>query len=382
MRVLVTSTPGSGHIHPLVPLATALQAAGHDVVWATARESRSRVERYGFRSFAAGLGTTERRERFLKLSPDVFTLPHREQRIVLMPGLFGRVAAAPMRSDLDPIVEEYRPDVIVHDLAEFAAPLVATGRRIPHVTVAFGGALPDEIESSMVESVADLWAADGLSVPDATWLYDDLYLHPFPAALGALPRAPTARGMRPLNFDGGARSEPPPWVSALGRDRPLVYASFGTDPLAPAPWTDVLSALALADADAVATIGVVDESSIGPVPANVRVEAYVPQTFLLDRADVVLSHGGAGTVLGAATHGVPQLCVPLAADQWANADAVAASGAGITLELDQREPAAIHAALRRLLDERELRDTATKLAADFRALPHPREYVEVIEGLA
>jgi hypothetical protein len=202
MRVLVTSTPGSGHIHPVVPLASVLRDAGHEVLWATAEESCARVERYGFRSIAAGLGTSERRAVFLKTHPDVLALPPRERRTVLMPGLFGFAAAPRMRVELDPIVEEYRPDVIVHEVAEFAGPLLANLRGIPHVAVAFGGALPEEIHAVIRKSVAGLWAADGLTVPEATWLYDDLYLHPFPAALGPAPSAPTMQRMRPLNFDG------------------------------------------------------------------------------------------------------------------------------------------------------------------------------------
>jgi UDP:flavonoid glycosyltransferase YjiC (YdhE family) len=382
MRVLVTSTPGSGHIHPLVPLASAMQDAGHDVVWATAEEARARVERYGFRSVAAGLSTTERRDVFLQARPDVLTLPPRERRMALMPGLFGRAAAPRMRADLDLIVKEYRPDVVVHEVAEFAGPLVANVRGIPHVAVGFSGALSDDLHAVIRESVAELWATDGLTAPEATWLYDDLYLHPFPAALGASPSAPTTQRMRPLNFDGATLTEPPEWTAALGRDRPVVYATFGTDPLAPAPWPDILAALAATDCDAVATLGVVEQSSVGPIPPNVRVEAYVPQEFLLDRAAVVVSHGGAGTILGAAAHGIPQLCVPLAADQWANADAVAASGVGITLELDQRDPTMIRTGVRRLLDEPDFGAAARQLATDLGALRHPREFVSVIEGLS
>ena len=382
MRVLVTSTAGLGHIHPVVPLAAALQDAGHEVVWATAEESCARVARYGFRSVPAGLGVAARREAFLKTRPDVLALPPRERRRALMPGLFGRAGAPPMRADLEPVFDDFHPEIVVHEVAEFAAPLLAHRRGIPHVAVAFSGALSDEIHEVIAESVADLWAADGLTVPDGTWLYDDLYLHPFPAVFGSVPSAPSVRRMRPLNFDGATLTEPPPWVRDLGSGRPLVYATFGTDPLAPAPWDDVLDALGGADVDAVATLGIVPESSLGPIPPNVRAERYVPQAFLLEHANVVLSHGGAGSVLGAATHGLPQLCIPLAADQWANADAVAASGAGITLELDQRDPPAIRRALMRLLDEPEFAATAKQIASDFRALPHPGEYVDVIEGLA
>jgi len=382
MRILVTSTPGSGHIHPVVPLAAALQDAGHEVMWATAAESCPRVERYGFRTVPAGLGVTARRDAFLATRPEVLALPPRERRRALLPGLFGRAGAPPMRADLEPVFDAFCPEVVVHDVAEFAAPLLANRRGIPHVSVAFSGALTDELHSLIAASVAELWATDGLNVPEETWLYDDLYLHPFAAALGPLPAASTARYMRPLNFDGATLTEAPPWVLGLGSGRPLLYASFGTDPLAPAPWDDVLDALGTTDVEAVATLGIVPESSLGPIPPNVRVEPYVPQAFLLERANVVLSHGGAGTVLGAATHGLPQLCIPLAADQWANADAVAASGVGITLELDQRDPPAIRRALRRLLDEPAFATTAQQLAADFRTLPHPREYVETIERLA
>ena len=61
MRILITSTPGAGHIHPIVPLGRALQDEGHEVLWATAEESCARVEQYGFRATPAGMGTVERR---------------------------------------------------------------------------------------------------------------------------------------------------------------------------------------------------------------------------------------------------------------------------------------------------------------------------------
>lgn len=55
MRGLVTSMSGAGHIHPVVPLALALRAAGHDVLWAMARQAGPAIERRGFRSTPAGL---------------------------------------------------------------------------------------------------------------------------------------------------------------------------------------------------------------------------------------------------------------------------------------------------------------------------------------
>jgi Glycosyltransferase family 28 C-terminal domain len=47
--------------------------------------------------------------------------------------------------------------------------------------------------------------------------------------------------------------------------------------------------------------------------------------------DAVVHHGGSGTTLGALSVGAPQLVLPQGADQFANADAVSAAGAGLVL---------------------------------------------------
>src|SRR5439155_7363373 len=55
MRVLLTTQPGYGHFRPLLPLAHALVAAGHEVRVATSASFAPVVEREGFRAEAAGL---------------------------------------------------------------------------------------------------------------------------------------------------------------------------------------------------------------------------------------------------------------------------------------------------------------------------------------
>jgi UDP:flavonoid glycosyltransferase YjiC (YdhE family) len=54
MRVLFTTHPASGHLHPLVPLARAARDAGHDARFAIAASHVPSVERAGFPAFAAG----------------------------------------------------------------------------------------------------------------------------------------------------------------------------------------------------------------------------------------------------------------------------------------------------------------------------------------
>ena len=55
MRALVAIRPFYGHLHPVVPLASALIEAGHEVAFATERSFCPVVERCGFRTFPAGL---------------------------------------------------------------------------------------------------------------------------------------------------------------------------------------------------------------------------------------------------------------------------------------------------------------------------------------
>jgi UDP:flavonoid glycosyltransferase YjiC (YdhE family) len=189
--------------------------------------------------------------------------------------------------------------------------------------------------------------------------------------------------MRPSSV-WGAADAPPTWLAELGTDRPLVYLTSGTEPAATgAPWAAALEALGNFDVDALATIGGhLDPATLGPIPPNVRVERFVPQQFVLDRATVVMSHAGAGSLLGATANGVPQLLNPIWADQWENADAATGAGVAITCELDQRSASDIATALERVLHEPRFADAASRVADEVAAMPEPVDHVATIEALA
>jgi UDP:flavonoid glycosyltransferase YjiC (YdhE family) len=59
MRVLFTSSPGWGHIHPMVGLARAFLDRGDSVLWITGADACARLEREGFDASPAGLGERE-----------------------------------------------------------------------------------------------------------------------------------------------------------------------------------------------------------------------------------------------------------------------------------------------------------------------------------
>src|SRR5215207_5390084 len=123
MRVLFVSFPGYGHFHPLVPLAHAVQDAGHAVAFATAEPLRSRAERSGFTAFAAGLteeALVAERNRRMAANPGLVTGPG-EARARLM---FFDVVPSTMLPDLVAIGRAWQPDLIVHENGS-AGPMAA-----------------------------------------------------------------------------------------------------------------------------------------------------------------------------------------------------------------------------------------------------------------
>ena len=107
-------------------------------------------------------------------------------------------------------------------------------------------------------------------------------------------------------------------------------------PFATPAFGAVLAGLGQVDADVLFTVGRLDRAALGPIPANVHVESFLPQQVAM-ACDAVVSHGGAGTTMAALTRGLPMVVVPLFADQMHNAARIEAMGAG--LSVDPREAA-------------------------------------------
>ena len=91
--------------------------------------------------------------------------------------------------------------------------------------------------------------------------------------------------------------------------------------------------------------------------SNLHVERYIPQHVILDRSAAVISHCGSGTMLAALSNEIPQVCIPQAADQFANADTCASVGAGITISTDVSVQT-VSDALARVLGDDRYRDAA------------------------
>jgi hypothetical protein len=124
MKVLVVSTPGGGHVTPLVPIVDALLAGGDEVVVASGPEAEPIVARTGARFAVAGCdGATY----FARLAREAGGEPGQgvpPERIIhwFLPRAFGQVIADGMIDDVVRIGRTFGPDLIVHEAFALAAP--------------------------------------------------------------------------------------------------------------------------------------------------------------------------------------------------------------------------------------------------------------------
>ena len=125
-----------------------------------------------------------------------------------------------------------------------------------------------------------------------------------------------------------------------------------------------------------------DPSLLGPQPENVHVERYIPQSELLPRCDLVISHGGSGTLLGALSAGVPIVAVPQGADQFLNAEAIVRAGIGLRIMPAESSPATVRDRVGRVLEEGHFALAARAIAVEIAGLPTPAMVVPRLEAHA
>jgi UDP:flavonoid glycosyltransferase YjiC (YdhE family) len=90
---------------------------------------------------------------------------------------------------------------------------------------------------------------------------------------------------------------------------------------------------------------------------------------VLRHCRAVVSHAGAGTMLGALCYGLPQLCLPQGTDQPSNTAALLPTGAALALQPDEITADAVAEALGRLLNEPSFRQAANRLRAEIERMP-------------
>jgi MGT family glycosyltransferase len=174
----------------------------------------------------------------------------------------------------------------------------------------------------------------------------------------------------------GPKSEAPDWLSDIRGSIVLVTCSTETQGDAA-----MLEAALLGMKDThrfvVGTSAAHDPDSF-EIPANARVERFLPHDPIIERASVVVCHGGMGITQRALAKGVPVVVVPFGRDQLEVARRVERAEAGVRLLPGKLNPARLRAAV---ASAEALRPGAKRIAQAFRNTGGAERAADVVESL-
>ena len=347
----------------MLPLVRAAERAGHDVRVATGPDLIGALATRGLDVYAVGPTWDEA----WSANQAVWADPGLQEEARMMGGvvaLFGTPALARL-ADLVAMAQEWRPDLIVHEVLEAAGSLLARRLNVPKVVHGIGPMFP-----FYAELIGHVGAAIG---EPELWAQacSEQALDLCPSSLQP-DGPPPWQIATPLRPSAGEPGQVPPRVAAvLAADRPVAYFTLGTVKNADAADFKVgLAALEGYDGVVIATTGRrLDPEELGPVPPNAVVAEFIPQAALLGRADLLVSHSGSGTMLGALVHGVPQVALPRGTDQPQNAALVARAGAGLVVAPEDYAVGTIYAAVREVTGDPAFRAAAELVRDEIAAMP-------------
>lgn len=276
----------------------------------------------------------------------------------------------------------WRPDLVLHDPVCLEGPLAARVVGVPSVMSLWGPVGTRESEQLRIvpRDISGSFARYGLHErgPDVV----EQVIDPCPESL-APPTDARRLPMRYVPYNGpgglpGGLLDPPvrprvclAWSTALSTmSGPRSY-------LLP----ELVAQLAELDVEVVLTATERDVAALGEVPSSVRVFTRCPLRLLLPGCAAVVHHGGAGSTMTALWAGVPQLALSFAAEQTANAERVAATGAGLHLYGHEATGPAVAAAVGELLAG-DYRGQAVRLREELDRRPTPADVVGALCELA
>jgi UDP:flavonoid glycosyltransferase YjiC (YdhE family) len=387
MRVLFTNQPSMGHWHPLVPLAQALQARGHEIAFASTPNFSPIIEAKGFRCFRAGVDESdeevqERRKQQATRTPG-------EAANFMQSSVFAGTRAEHSLPDLLQIMRGWQPNVVVRENTEYAGCIAAEHGGFPHAVVQITA--PRASLLQIVDApLRRLRASVGLPPCEpAEMLHRYLYLSPRPQSLWnpAVQVPPTMFTYRFAGFSQSGEEELPDWVAQLDGGTPTIYATLGTmQNHRTEIFLAILEAFREEPINLILTVGRNrDPLEFGEQPAHVYhvyIERYIPQNLLLPHCSMIITHGGSGTMMDALSLGLPMVIIPIGADQPENAERCAEAGVARVIEPSGRTPEAIREATRAVLQDPKYRQAAQRIQKEIEEMSGLEYPVALLERLA
>ena len=384
MRIAFAANPALGHLLPLIPLALAARAAGHEVRVVGGASLARPLADTGLVHVVAG--PPDLPSVFARI-PQRDGLTGRRLAAVTWGRAFAGIIAEEMASGLLALAGSWLPDLVVHEDSEQGSWIAAERLEVPHIALQATAWRGSSYRLS-AEPLNALRGRYGLPAdPDlASWHRYGFFTTRPPVLHN--PDDPMPAGTSPIrpSAPDEAGGEPPGWPDRVGErgDRPRIVVTMGTLMAGRVEtMSQILDGLETLDVDIVATVGHdLDPATLGKRRPTTRVARYVPMRPLLDGASLLVFHGGSGTMLAGLAAGVPLVILPIAADQPENAERCRAAGVARVLPPDDRGAGAVGDAAAAMLGDAAFRAAAAVARDQIAAMPAPADVLPALEALA
>ncbi len=398
----------------------ALMARGHDVVWYAASKFRPAIEKAGA-AFAPMHSTLDWDDADIEAA-----LPALQNRrgLARVKAQLIHMFIQPMTKqlrDLEALVQQYAPDVVLADSAHLGAALVSETQRLPWATLGISALVVPSIDTApfgpgwrpsssrigrwrnrflnwlvfrcMFRSVNQAYQRGRLAaaVPARSSYFESLspylYLQPTVPAF-EYPRsdlAPQIRFIGPLVPQPSSNDVAMPtwWAeveAAHQRGTPVVLITQGT--LATDAAELIVPALrGLATHDVLAIVTTTQTLAPGDVPANARIATFIPYHLAMPLLAAVVTNGGYGGVQMALRYGVPLVVAGGSEEKPEIAARVAWCGAGISLRTGRPSASNVAAAVTEVLRNAHYKARAGEIAQQMQCHDAPNEAATLIEQL-
>ncbi|MSP14369.1 MAG: hypothetical protein EXR62_15630 [Chloroflexi bacterium] len=396
-KALFFNVPGHGHVNPSLPLVAELSRRGHHITYFVTENYRAQVEAAGavFQPYAAvgadyfdarGLHggvplkvalnlimTTE------QILPELLaTARAAHPDYILFDGMcpwgyfVARILRVPAVASL-----ALMPPISPPLRAMLSSPLLRTF--MPALLRDFGKGLEANRRSRALgkkHNVLPLGPTSLLNAPgDLAISYTSSYFQPFASTL---PDTVQLVGWTLSEASANVPFPLPPMP-----ERRLIYVSLGTLNNDNAPFFSMcLEAFAGAAAFVImSTENRISPDAFGKLPENISIHGWVPQTEVLKRAALFVTHGGLTSVHDGLYCGVPLLLVPQQEEQTFNALRVVELGAGLMLKKAQVNATAIRTTAAQLLTDTRFKSEAHRIGDSFRSAGGVTRAAAEIEAL-
>ncbi|MEU4067248.1 macrolide-inactivating glycosyltransferase [Streptomyces wedmorensis] len=387
-HIAMFSIAAHGHVNPSLEVIRELVARGHRVSYAVPASFAEKVAETGADPvvYTSTLPTDD--------DPDAWGTELIDN---LEPFLADAVQALPQLADA---FDGDRPDLVLHDITSYPAPVLAHTWGVPALSL-WPNLVPWE---GYEEEVAEPTFAELKASPRGKayyarfeeWLaghgidtHPDRFVARPRRAVVLIPKALQPHADRVdesvYRFVGacqGARADQGEWRRPAGAGKVLLVSLGSSFTKQPGFYRDCVEAFGgLPDWHVVLQIGkFVDPAELGDLPANVEAHAWVPQLAILREADAFITHAGAGGSQEGLATATPMVAVPQAVDQFGNAAMLESLGVARHLPMEEVSPARLREAVLALVDDPEVARRAREIQESMAREGGTRRAADLVEA--